>query len=275
MAGRMRPVLLWAMAAVLAGGALPACQRAAPPGSQDPNMLLGNPSRANDSTANSRNFLVPRPQFTLSYNHAAGGPNWVSWHLQSSDIGKARRGKFRPDPLLPLLWQIYPSDYTNSGYERGHLCPSKDRSATRDDNDATFVMSNVLPQTADLNEDVWEGLESYCRERARDGNELFLVSGGYGSRGRIASNQINVPAHCWKLIVELPQGDRDLERINANTRVIAVDMPNEDGIRGTRWQRYLTTPAALERETGYQFFTSLAPDVQSALRNKRDRGRAR
>ena len=42
-----------------------------------------------------------------------------------------------------------------------------------------------------------------------------------------------------------------------------------------RWQRYLTTPAALERETGCQFFANLSPDVRAALRTKRDRGRAR
>ena len=78
----------------------------------------------------------------------------MSWHLQSSDIGKVRRGKFHPDPLLPLVWQIYPSDYTNSGYERGHQCPSKDRSATRDEvpdqNDDTDHQQQVNEAAGDV-----------------------------------------------------------------------------------------------------------------------------
>src|SRR4051794_20503306 len=112
----------------------------------------------------------------MSYNRSKGGPNWVSWHVQLSDPGRARRSNaFMPDPLLPPAWQIRPNDYSGGGYDRGHQCPSGDRTRNAQDNAPTFVMSNMLPQTGDLNRHVWEKLETYCRDLVHDGNELYLT----------------------------------------------------------------------------------------------------
>lgn len=50
---------------------------------------------------NNEAYLIERPQFVLSYNGKKHNPNWVSWQLRKSDLGKADRGPFEPDPLLP------------------------------------------------------------------------------------------------------------------------------------------------------------------------------
>jgi len=245
----------------------------APTGAAD-NMALGNPSNATADQRTASNYLLERPQYTLSYNKNQGGPNWVSWHVQQSDLGRVpRSNSFAPDPLLPPDWQVRPTDYIGSGYDRGHQCPSGDRTANKEDNNATFYMSNMLPQAGDLNRHVWEKLESYCRDRVKGGNELYIVAGGYGAKDRIRG-KITIPTNCWKVIVELPQGDNDLARINASTRVIAVDMPNEEGIASNRWQQYITTASAIEQKTGYHFFTNLTPIIQDALKTKKDAGRA-
>jgi endonuclease G len=239
------------------------------------NLALGNPSNATADTSNSSNYLLDRPQYALSYDRNEGGPNWVSWHVDRSDLGRVRRtNAFAPDPVLPSDWRIRPSDYTHSGYERGHLCPSADRTRRARDNEATFYMSNMLPQTADLNEQVWAGLESYCRDRVRDGDELYIVAGGQGSRGRIGQGKVNVPAECWKVVVVLRQGNGDRQRIDTDTEVIAVSIPNRDGIAQRSWQDYLTTPAQIESRTGYRFFTNLPPSVQAALRQRAERREA-
>lgn len=237
----------------------------------DSALLLGNPSSAATQVDN---LLVSRPQFTLSYNRSQGGPNWVAWHLQASDLGHIRRGQFQPDPLLPPEAQIRPNDYRGSGYDRGHQCPSGDRTSTRENNDATFVMSNMLPQAPTLNQKVWAKLENYCRDQGRRGYELYIVAGGEGTVGKIA-NKINVPASCWKVILILPQGDNDLQRINGDTRVIAVVMPNQDTpeVGAARWAQYLTTLAAVEQVTGYHFFSALPKATRQALIAKKDSGR--
>ena len=240
---------------------------ALPADADNSNILLGMPSRA---AKNPDDFLVERPQFVMSYNKSDGGPNWVSWHLDASTLGDVQRGNFRPDPLLPPDWQIRPNDYRASGYDRGHVCPSGDRTATEEDNDATFVMSNMLPQTAALNQHLWKSLEDYSRELVSQGNELYVVAGGIGSAERIGGGKVNVPKQCWKVAVVLPDGDGDLSRIDGNTRVIAVLMPNQqsDAVAQAEWSQYSTSVAQIEKATGLDFFAELPASVRRKLESK-------
>lgn len=257
------------------GGAVAAAGNAAALQPDSAHLALGNPSGATGSTSNPNNFLVVRPQFALSYNRGKGGPNWVSWHTDSSDLGTVdRTNAFAPDPLLPAAWRIRPTDYTGSGFDRGHVCPSADRTRTAADNRATFVMSNMLPQTPDLNREVWRKLEEYSRTLVNQGNEVYVVAGGRGESETIAGGKVNVPTHTWKIIVVLTRGNNDLRRIDANTRVIAVDMPNVTGIRRDPWQKYITTVDEIESSTGYDFLSNVAEDVQAEIEAKRDSGRA-
>jgi endonuclease G, mitochondrial len=238
---------------------------------EDVPLALGNPSQAGDREEAPDNFLVSRPQFVLAYNQQNGGPNWVAWHLAASDLGSVEReDAFRPDPLLPEECQIRPGDYQGSGFDRGHQCPAGDRTSSAEENAATFVMSNMLPQTADLNREVWRELEEYCRTLVGRGNELYIVCGGDGSRRRIAQGRVNVPRSCWKVILVLPQGDDDLQRIENGTRVIAVDVPNVNGIKEHSWRRYITTVDAIEQATGYDFLSSVPMDTQAALEARID-----
>lgn len=236
------------------------------------NLLLGNPSRAGKDASN---YLIERPQHAMSYNQSNGGPNWVAWHLEKSDLGNVRRGDFLPDPLLPPAWQIRPSDYRGSGYDRGHVCPSGDRTRTKIDNTATFVMSNMLPQAAALNQQVWKDLEDYSRSLVKS-NELYTIAGGAGSVERIGNGKVNVPQVCWKIILVLPRGDNDLSRITADTRIIAVSMPNRqrDEIADSKWWDWITTVAQLEKTTGYDFLSALPDAIERALEQKSDPGPA-
>ncbi len=237
----------------------------------DDNLLLGNPSGAGRGP---NNFLLEIPQYALAYNESTGGPNWVSWHLEAKDLGGTARSTFHPNASLQPAMQIRPSDYKGSGYDRGHMCPSGDRTDNREDNEATFMMSNMLPQAASLNREVWKRLEEHCRKLADAGNELYIMAGGAGSLGRIAGGKVNIPAACWKVIVVLPRGDNDLRRINAGTRVIAVAMPNKDteDVAHAAWSQYLVSTARIERGTNLRFFTALPPAVRQALEARVDSG---
>ena len=240
-----------------------------PPIRDNSSLLIGNPSRA-DKSANNR--LLQRPQYAMSYNAAKGQANWVAWHLDKNDLGKTDRSDFRPDSLLPEAQQIRPTDYRSSGFDRGHICPSGDRTKTETANEATFVMSNMLPQTPELNQRVWKDLEDYCRQLVDDGNELYIVAGGVGSSGKIAKGKVNVPAACWKIVVVLPRGNNDLGRIARETRVIAVLMPNTDKVGKTQWPQWATTVDRLEKTTGYDFLSNVPDDIESALQSKKDVG---
>lgn len=239
--------------------------------SNEGNLLLGNPTSAGQDADN---FLLERAQFSLSYNRENGGPNWVAWHTDASNLGDLDRGKFAPDPDLPPDSQIRPADYKGSGYDRGHVCPSGDRTASRDDNNATFYMSNMLPQTGSLNRHVWADLENYLRDQIRNGNEIYEIAGGAGSIERIGRGKINVPQICWKIAVILPAGNNDLRRINAQTRVVAVGMPNAEDKRLETgdWRSYSTTVSKLQSATKLDFLSALPDATQRALEAKTDAG---
>jgi endonuclease G len=67
-----------------------------------------------------------------------------------------------PSPLS--AYKVRPTDYTGSGYDRGHIAPSADRTRNETDNSSTFEMTNMMPQVPELNRGVWGDLEEYCRE---------------------------------------------------------------------------------------------------------------
>lgn len=246
------------------------------------SMALGNPSGATNDPKNKNNFLMEKQQYVLSYNNSRGGANWVSWHLDKSDIGKIPRlDAFRPDPALPDGFvSVTPNDYSTpkgannkAKYDRGHMCPSKDRTDTEANNCATFFMTNMLPQTPDLNEHLWQSLEADSQSLALSGFELYVIAGGRGSIEKIgASKKVVAPERFWKIIVVLPEGNNDLERIDENTRVIAIDMPNKQGIAKDPWQKYIVTVRDIEKATGFNFLSNVPQKIQNAIEVKRDSG---
>ena len=235
------------------------------------HLLLGNPTGAATDLGMPNNYLLDRPQYALGYQRDAGIAAWASWHLGATDIGGAGRGNFAADTALPPPWyQVQPGDYTNSGYDRGHLVPSGDRTASRADNDPVFLMTNIIPQAPDNNQGPWANLENYSRSLAQSGSELYIIAGGAGQLGTLASGRLRIPARTWKIIVVLPEGDNDLARITTATRVIAVDLPNTQGIRSSAWESFLTSVDAIEALTGYDFLSAVDPSIQAVLEGRVD-----
>jgi endonuclease G len=231
-------------------------------------LALGNPSNASPNTSNTDNYLMINTAYALSYNNSRGSANWVAWRITESDFGAAeRQNNFRPDPNLPKsLTRVTPTDYTGSGFDKGHLCPSADRSSSPEANSQTFFMTNMIPQTPDLNRNVWNDFETYSRDLVKKGKvDLYVVAGCYGEKGKL-KKKITVPTNCWKLVVAVPPG-ADLSAVNENTHVIAVDMPNAPNIGKTDWRNFRTTVRAIEQRTGYNFLSNLPQNLQDRLEN--------
>lgn len=245
------------------------------------NLTMGNPSGAVANSSTYWNYLITKYQFAMSYHRDRGTPNWVSWHLDNTWLGgAARQDDFRADTSLPSGWyRVGNTDYSGSGFDRGHNCPSADRTYSVSDNSATFFMTNMIPQAPTNNQQTWAKLETYCRTLVNQGNELYIIMGSYGTGGTgsngykttIANGKVTVPNRVWKVILVLPQGSNDVSRVSSSTRVIAVDMPNSNSI-STSWGTYRTTTDAIESKMGYNLFSSLPSSIQSAIESKVDNG---
>lgn len=270
---------------ILVGLCFSACRKEpnppTPPTGSSIHLEMGNPSGAAPDASTPTNYLMEKTQYALSYHRDRGGPNWVSWRLDSSWLGAAaRQDDFRADTTLPTGWyRVQPTDYSGSGFDRGHNVPSADRTKTKADNSATFLMTNFISQAPNHNRQLWENMERYCRSLAEQGNELYIIMGSYGSggtgsagiRSSLANGKITVPARIWKVVVILPAGSKGAASVSTTTRVIAVDTPNTDSVSAS-WGIYRTTVDNIEGATGYNLLSNVPGNVQEIIETVVDNG---
>lgn len=243
------------------------------------HLTMGNPSGAVTDVNMPNNYLLEKNEYVMSYSRDKGTANWVSWHLDESWLGSAaRQNDFRADASLPSAWyHVSDTDYQYSGFDRGHMCPSADRTATVENNSNTFFMTNMIPQAPNNNRYAWANLESYCRSMLSGGYEIYIISGGYGIGGDgssgyaeyIANGNVEVPSNTWKVIMILPDGNNDVSRVTTSTRVIAVDMPNSQSVNSD-WTQYITTVDDIEAMTGNDFFDLVPDNIEDVIESTPD-----
>jgi len=276
-----RTCLLKVLVAILlvAGLLIPSTVIALTSPADGSNLLLGNPTKAIHSTSDPNNYLMTTSNYALSYNKSRGESNWVSWYLGPSSLGSTDRlNNFRADGTLPTGWyKVQANGYSGSGFDRGHNCPSADRTSSVAANSSTFLMTNMIPQAPRNNEGTWANFENYLRSLVRSGDELYIVMGSYGTGGTgsktyqttIDGGHVAVPAHIWKVAVVLSNGTKDLSRITTKTRVIAINTPNVNGV-SSKWQTYLTSVDMIEKATGDDLLSNVPVAIQKVIEAKVD-----
>lgn len=232
---------------------------------------LGLPSAA--STSNFNDYLSVKSQYVLAYDSSRKIPHWVSWELNSSYLGsQARLDNFRPDDTLPSsMPQASLADFSGSGYDRGHMCPSGDRTASATANGLTFYLSNMVPQAPNNNQGPWEKLETYSRSLASAGKELFVISGGVGSNGTIGAGVV-VPESTWKVIAVLDSVGQGPSNVTTSTRVISIVIPNDDSqvAKADDWKPYRVSARSIESLTGLDFLSDVATATQNVIETRVD-----
>lgn len=220
-----------------------------------------------DSTPHD-DYIIYRTQYITSYNKLKNAVNWTAWNLNSSWFGNSGRyqGRFIADTSLPEdFLRINHNDYTNSGYDRGHVVRSHERSSSTEDNKSTFLMTNIIPQTPDLNRGVWLDFERYCEELALKHNkELFIYSGAVYSDSVQIGKGITVPDSCFKIVVVLERGE-GIDCVNYDTIIISVMMPNINGIRNKKWEDFLVSVRHIEKSSGYNFLPDIEFTIQEVI----------
>ena len=228
-------------------------------------------------------ILLEKRQYVESYNPSRGGPNWVSWVINSTQFGAAPRCDcFSADQALPSsVYHVVDFDYRNGGYDRGHMVQSESRTTTDQENASTFLLTNILPQGAENNQGPWSKFENYLNDQARASNgvatkhEVYVVAGGiYGTSPETLKGEgkVAIPDYTWKIAVVMPDGKGLADVTSAgDLEVIAIKMPNlttpgvtasSVGIRNNAWEQYKTTVDEIERETGYDFLSKLPDNIE-------------
>ena len=126
-------------------------------------------------------LFLQKNGFVIYYNIDRQIPALVAWNLTKKNLGRLHRPSnvsFRQDIECPRP-RAKAQSFVNSGYQRGHLCPSADRSADVNQMRATFIISNVAPMTSALNMVQWAQAEEYSRVLARYGHDCHMLAGAF------------------------------------------------------------------------------------------------
>ena len=89
-------------------------------------------------------------------------------------------------------------NYTNSGYDRGHLVSAEDFANNKTKLKSTFYYINCVPQTVKLNRGVWKVYETEIRKISQR-DSLLIICGGcdYDNDNKF------IPRNCFKLVYNL------------------------------------------------------------------------
>ena len=118
--------------------------------------------------------------------------------LDASQLNRV--DSFKPDTRLPSNERSNLSDYSHSGYDRGHLAPNSDM-GNREEQSDSFLLSNMVPQNADNNRHIWAWIEHSTRTMAKEKGGAYVVTGGafLGNTVKIGDG-VFVPTHMWKAV---------------------------------------------------------------------------
>jgi endonuclease G, mitochondrial len=196
--------------------------------------------------------IVQHQYYTLSYSEKHEQAEWCAYQLtrkQLNDKWVERAKSFTPDPDVPT-GSAMPRDYSNSGYDRGHLVPAADMAFSDEAMMETFYMSNVSPQESGFNRGIWKELEENTRDWAKKYNSLYIVTGPILSRrakGHLgADKKITIPAAYYKIL---------LDANAAEPRAVAFALPN--AISDAPIANFIVTIRDIEDMTGIDFFPNL------------------
>lgn len=203
----------------------------------------------------------------ISYNDKLRNPNWVAWRLTKNDLGDVdRTNDFRADNDLPAgFLKVKPDDYAHSGYDQGHMCPSSHRTATKEMNSITFLMTNMQPQLGTLNRGAWARAEAAERDLASSGKVVFIVVGGIFSAGsKRIGRGIAVPNENFRVTVILDPG-QGAHDVTEKTEVYGVVMPNDGSTKGHKWTEFKTSVDEVEKKSGYDFLREVEDGVEAVV----------
>lgn len=143
--------------------------------------------------------------YTVVYSYKHNEPILVTWKLYKHDLigdGKRTGMSFKSDKRLQKP-RVSSADYTNTGYQRGHMCPAADWPSDKRKMKATFLMSNITPQAPALNAGRWKQDEILTRYYALEYDSVLVQCAPYFLRNttkRIGKRHISVPDGFWKSV---------------------------------------------------------------------------
>lgn len=204
--------------------------------------------------------IIDYEGFRVSFNKENHTPNWVAWELlgTETDGQEGRTNTFWQDETVEGCPTT--RDYSNSGYDRGHLCPAADQKWSQKAMIDCFSLANMAPQDHALNAGAWQTLEKKERYWAQRDSAIVIIAGPIYSDAdtkRIGEAGVRVPGAFFKVIIA-PYVE--------NPRGIGFVYPNMTSPGNMR--NYAMSIDDVEKITGIDFFVNLPDDLEEEIESK-------
>ena len=203
--------------------------------------------------------VVEHTYYSLSYLEEHEQAEWVHYKLNSTMLkGEIPRKKNYTIDRKVSKGSAKTSDYTNSGFDRGHLVPAADMKMDSISVREAAYMSNISPQKPKFNNGVWKKLEEHARDLSKK-SELYITTGGVLSPAdlkKIGKNNVSVPDQFYKIIYDVK-----------NQKMFAYLMPNK---KIESREKYVVTVDAIEALTGIDFYHQLDDELEDKLESAKN-----
>jgi len=203
--------------------------------------------------------LLCRKGYLLAHDPERKTPIWVIEHLtiERVDGPHVRTDNFKADPDLAPGQRAELSDYSKSGYARGHMAPADDMKWDIQAMNESFFLSNMVPQNGPMNSGIWRILESKVQKWAKGRGGVFVYTGPIYLKGKktktVGPNKVAVPDMIFKIV------------FNSNKpEAIAFVMPNKK-LNTADMPKYLVSIEKIEAMTGLNFLSVLEESIEKAV----------
>lgn len=200
--------------------------------------------------------LLKRFGYMTGYSSKWKCPVWTAWLLTESHTNGSysRKGvSYHEDYDVPSP-RATNADYSRSGYDRGHMCPSGDNKWSSAAQEDCFLFTNMCPQAHNLNSGDWNDLEMKCRTWAKRYGAIYIICGPVFKNDRpqktIGRNRVWVPDGFYKVVMRVD-----------DPAAIGFYYDNDDGHRPM--SEYVMTVDAIEEMTGLDFFSGLNDKIEN------------
>ncbi|GAB4224812.1 MAG: DNA/RNA non-specific endonuclease [Francisella sp.] len=214
-------------------------------------LAYGNPSYGITDGLGQANIYLCRDGYVVGYNYKTKEASWVAFRLTKAKVANhfKRENKFKEDYDIPFVYRATLNDYANSGYDRGHLASYASMDFSKKSAEQSFLLSNIAPQKAGLNQQGWERLETYERIWANMYDSIYVFTGPIYKKQKIhktiGDNKIAVPDYFFKIIY-----------IPSKNKAIAFVMPNKQ-VNKNKVANYRVSIKDIEQRTGLHFLTNI------------------
>ena len=196
--------------------------------------------------------------FVVNYNTKRLIPNWVAYELTAEEVaGDVPRAKGFSMDLDYKDRQAMREDYSNTGWDKGHMAPAGDMKWSQTAMTESFYLTNICPQNHDLNGKDWHTLEKYVRDWAVKYGSVWVVCGPYvyaNTYGAIGDRKVVVPDGFFKAV---------LRKEGKNYKAIAFVFDNNSNRQPVK--DAVVSVNDIEALVGYDLFTNLDDKIEEAV----------